>query len=125
MKQKQALMLIELVVMLLVFALAAALCLQAFAWAQTTTLQSSRKDLVYNRAQEAAEQLKNTAGDYEALGGRLENGSYHLWLEDGLVLRAEPLQLQQAGLGGARICVYDAEGSCLVQLEVCWQEEVL
>ena len=124
MKQKTSLMLLELVIMLLVFAVAAALCLQAFAWAQRATTQSSQKDLAYSRAQAAAEQLKNSAGDFEALGGKYEDGCCLMALENALTLKAQPLQLEQVGLAGARVCVYAPDGSCLAQIDVCWQEEI-
>ena len=59
MRSKASLTLMELLVMVLVFALAAALCMQVFAYAQTLSLETARRDEAVVLAQNAAELLKS------------------------------------------------------------------
>ncbi len=66
MKDKTALALIEQAVMLLVFLLAAALCLRAFAWADSASRHREAADRALTQAQSAAEQIKHRKGDLEA-----------------------------------------------------------
>lgn len=63
MKSKAPLMLIEQMIMLLVFALAAALCLQAFVKSQDISNRSEARDRAVIESQNIAETLK--AGRYE------------------------------------------------------------
>ena len=58
MRSKATLSLMELLVMVLVFALAAALCMQAFARAQAISLETMRRDEAVVLAQNGAELLK-------------------------------------------------------------------
>ena len=69
MKSKASLSLMELLVMVLIFALAAALCLQTFAKAQTISLETARQDEAVLLAQNGAELLKSgmAAPEVEAL----------------------------------------------------------
>ena len=79
MKSKAPLAMIEQIVMVLVFALAAAVCLRAFSWAGTLSQQTDAEGQVLLRAESAAEVLKSYHGDYAAamshLGGIWEDGS--------------------------------------------------
>ena len=59
MKNRTALILVELAVMLVVFALAAAACIGIFAWAQDASLESVQRDRAYLQLQTAAEVLKS------------------------------------------------------------------
>lgn len=125
MRNKAPLMLIELTVMLLILALAAALCMQGFAWADTQAQNNARKDRALVELQSAAEVLQACSGDLQAAvalhGGVLEQGNWTILLEDGTVLRAVPEQAALPNLGTARL---EAEynGAQLLQLQVCWQE---
>lgn len=82
MRNKATLSLIEQVCMLLVFALAAVLCLRAFAWADITSKRSGEMDRALLEAQNAAETLKNCRGDFAAVGERYGG----LWEEDSWVI---------------------------------------
>ena len=134
MRNKAPLALMEQLMMVLVFALAAALCLQVFIFSD----RSSRRKEAVNRAvleaQNAAEELKSVHGDFtraaELYGGsydgrtwdwsydenwKKDNGTaYHL-----LVLPADGGPML---LGSAEVTVYTAEGDVLVSLPVAWQE---
>lgn len=64
MRSKAFLSLMELLVMILVFALASALCMQVFAYAQGISLETARRDEAVVLAQNGAELLKaGTAAD--------------------------------------------------------------
>ena len=124
MKSRAPLVLMELVVMVLVFALASAVCLHAFVLSRQLSDRSLRQDEALLLAQNAAETLKLTCGDLQeaalALGGQAQNG---LWtLRQGeLLLEVRPVTLSVSGLGRAEVRVL-REGRALVTLPVGWQE---
>ena len=76
MKQKTSLLLMEQLVMILVFALAAALCLQIFAKADAISQETARRDRAVVLARNAAELLKATGGIVQGMSGSpiLQNG---------------------------------------------------
>lgn len=138
MRSKAPLALMEQLVMVLVFALAAALCVQVFVLSGQTSRWNESRDRALVEAQNAAEILKGLSGDYEAAcaacGGQwngtmwgisydeqwelAENASqaaYHLLVT--------PVDSETALLGGASIAVYAADGELLVTLPVAWQEQ--
>lgn len=126
MKNKSSLTLMELLIMLLVFALAAALCLQAFAAADRISGHSAVLDRAVLEAQNAAETLKNCGGDYEAAadlyGGTWDGGSWRVEVEDGH-LTAAPQDSPHPLTGCALITVTDGDGNELYTLPVVWQKE--
>ena len=63
MRSKAPLVLMEQAVMVLVFALAAALCLRAFVWSDQLSRQNEARDRALLEVQNAAEALKHTGGD--------------------------------------------------------------
>lgn len=146
MRSKAPLALMEQMVMLLVFALAAALCLQAFALSDRLSRREEARDRAVVLCQSAAETIRSCGGDMsealsaaaEKLGGSYEQGI--LWLDydenwepidDGLDhptaayrLEAGGAPTQVPGLGMARVWVRDGddeEGDCLFALDVAWQ----
>ena len=135
MRNKAPLALMEQTVMLLVFALSAALCLRAFAWADRISRENAARDEAVFRAQNAAQILKSCGGDYLAaanLGGGSWNGEmWHIcygsdWNETaGEVsyrLEVLPVTKRIEHLGEAAVRVCDAGGRELVKLNVSWQE---
>ena len=124
MGRRASLTLMELLVMVLVFALAAAVCLRCFAAAAVTARETDLQTRVVLLAQNGAEILKASAGD-------LETAAEELGAEasgDTLCLRQRELKLiltkensGRAGLGLGRVQV-EAEGKPLVSFPVCWQE---
>ncbi len=135
MKRNASLILLELVIMLLVFALAAALCLQAFVWADSQSRHSGRVDAAYIHIQNAAEVLKHHRGNYalaaKDLGGQWDGESWIIYYDDNwqitdtefvFCLRVEPLSSETEHLGTAQLTVTDSDGSVLAQLTVSWQE---
>lgn len=114
MKNKGSLMLMELLIMILVFALAAALCLQLFVRANILSARTARTEDAFLLAANAAEVLKATGGDFER-AGNLSPG----------VLRLELLDRsgEIPGLGQAEIRVYFEE-ELLISLDTGWQEVI-
>lgn len=122
MKPKMPKMLIELTVMLLVFALAAALCLQGFLWADGTSRQQEQKA-------EAWQQLQNHAQKIQA--APRENWETQLCFDENWQqTKEDPAYLLQvtretpenALLGAATVTVQTAAGQILAQSRICWQE---
>lgn len=136
MKNKGALVLIEQAVMLLVFALAAVLCLRAFVWADTTSKEITARDGALIQAQNAAEVLKSCAGDGE-IAAQLYGGAWdgQVWTvhynghweqvekSNEYLLVGIPIHAAQEGIGTAIVRVFRGE-DCLVRWEnhVAWQE---
>ncbi len=134
MKSKAPLTLIELAIMLAVFALAAMLCLRAFVWADAESERIAARDRAMTEAQNAAEVLKACGGDFKAAaeryGGSWDGINWTVnydadWMQrdsaERYVLTAAPAAETLVYLGAADLCVLDGE-RCLVQLEVAWQE---
>ncbi len=127
MKNKTALLLIELALLIAVFAVAAAVCLRLFAWADTTSKEDAQRDAALLHAQNAAQEIKRSRGDLEQaaqrFGGQVTGGLWEAPLEDGCVLQVEGCKTDTEYLGMARITVYDSNGLVLAQLDACWQED--
>lgn len=124
MKNKAPLALIEQIIMLLVLAVAAVLCLQAFLWADRQADLNSRADYALQQMQNTAEALKAAEGDLnaaaEVAGGSVENG---VWLQsfEGFQIKVIPQESGNALLGMASITA-ETDGDALGKLTVCWQE---
>lgn len=103
-------MLMEQLIMILVFALAAALCLQVFAKADTIARQTACRDEAVQMAQNAAELLKHTGeiGDVHS-----ENDHFSL------VIRQEESEI--SGLAQATVTV-SCDCGASFSLRTGWQE---
>ena len=133
MRSKAPLALMEQLVMVLVFALAAALCVQVFVLSDRTSRRNEARDRAVLAAQNAAEEVKSVRGDFAqaaALYGGTWNGqlwgrSYDAdWARDGddYHVLVTPADSGDALLGAAEVAVYTAEGDLLFTLPVAWQE---
>ncbi len=125
MKNKASLVLIEQAIMILVFALAAALCLQAFAWSEKSTRQTAEKDKAAVCAQNTAELVRHHCGDLEAAAAQYGGSVYeNHWTvqQDGMTVTATVEETFSPLLGQALVTVQGATGDTLVQLTVSWQE---
>ena len=109
MKNKTSLLLMEQLVMILVFALCAALCLQCFVAADRISRETGLRDEAVLLAQNTAESLKAGAPIPEA--------------PIGLTLSVEALPAEIPGLNTAEISVFNAEtGDLLICFTTGWQE---
>ena len=124
MKNRTSLVLMEQLVMVLVFALAASLCLGVFVKADQISRDTARRDEAVLLAQNGVEALKSTAGNLETaariLGGSAADGSLTVQ-SGGFVLEARIADSGIAGLGQAEISVY-TEGELIFELQTGWQE---
>ena len=112
MKHKASLLLMEQLVMILVFALAAALCLQVFARANAISEETGQRDHAVLLARNAVELLKATEGDVIAAESLSHNG-YRVMV----ISTDSPVP----GLACAEIQVSFAE-NLLFSLDTGWQE---
>lgn len=127
MKSKTPLVLMEQLVMVLVFALAAALCLRCFVRSDQLSGRNALRDEAVLCAQSAAETLKSCRGDYEQaarlLDGQWDSGKVTAQTQEGCTLLILPRETDDPLLGSADIEVYcPKEHELLFGLTVAWQE---
>lgn len=132
MKSKAPLLLMEQMVMLLVFALAAAICLQSFVLSDRMSRRGEARDRGVTLAQTAAETIRHQGGTPEAalekaapsLGGAYEPGLLTVTEGQGdetITLTARPEESGTPGLSKAALLV-EWEGETVFELTVAWQE---
>ena len=133
MRSKAPLGVIEQVIMLLVFALAAAVCLRGFVRADSISQHNRNCDLAMVQMQNAAAVLQNSGGDLmtavRIMGGQVEAECWSIhyneqWEQvemDGAFVLQAGLRASLPLMGTARITVAD-EGGQLTELMVSWQE---
>ena len=138
MKSKTPLTLMELLVMLLVFSIAAALCVQMFVTADRWSRENERMDRAVLSVQNAAETMKAVSGDLDAaaglLGGTVSEDTWILHFnEEGQMVAqkdesvydviVERLDSDQPFLGTASVTARDQNGeNTLFHITVAWQE---
>ena len=133
MRSKTPLALMEQVIMVLVFALAAALCLRAFVLSDSISRTCEERDRAVMAAQTVAETLKLTRGDYaetERTAERLlENvdvvfchSDYAETIPGTLRIIMTPAVSETELLETAEITAENEEGDIIVSLTVAWQE---
>lgn len=142
MKSKAPLALIEQTVMVLVFALSAALCIQAFVKADNISTGIEERSRAALAAQDAAELIKHSGGDMghalsgagELLGGTYEQGMLYVDYDgdwnpsDGYGayrLTAQGVPVEEPGLYKALVQVVTGdpeEPELLFELEAAWLE---
>lgn len=120
MKNRTPLMLTELLIMLLVFALAAGLCLRAFLWADSTSARSAALDRALTAAQNGAELTRHYAGDLDTAArewGGAFDGAVWTFTSNDCQVTVTLLPSQTPYLGTAQVRSGD------VELPVSWQKE--
>ena len=139
MRSKAPLAMMEQMVMILVFALAAALCLQAFVKSDQMSRESENRDRAVAIAQNAAEAIRHTGGDFERAAALL--GTDHFDVDSLCIGYDKDWEMTQElvhshyrmdihrfpsdvdGLGKARIWILDkTEDKELLSVDVAWQE---
>lgn len=146
MKSKAPLLLMEQMIMLLVFALAAALCLQAFVKSDASSRRIQNRDAAVNLVQNVAEVARSRGGDMgNALAETAEELGYHyeqglLWQDfdenwmsagtsgEGFRLEAQGVPSDVPGLNVLEIRVFTGgadgpETDILFEIETAWQME--
>ena len=137
MKNKAPLALMEQLIMILVFALAAALCLRLFVYSDRVSVSGAARDQAAAVVQNAAEALKLSGGSMESLAGLLGGeadadiwrmGYDSSWQETDEKRPAFIAEAKITGddiplMGSAEVSASTADGKPLFQVTVCWQEE--
>ncbi len=139
MRSKAPLALMEQIIMVLVFALSAALCLQVFVSADSSSRQRELRDRALTEGQSMAELTKASSGNLaqasSMYGGSLEDGVWQCLFDQdwqqtensaAAYCRLEVAPLDgEPGLGSAQVSGYSAEsGAQLFSFSIAWQEEV-
>lgn len=136
MRSKAPLALMEQLIMVLVFALAAALCLRGFSMADSMSKLNEKRDSATILAQNAAEVYKSCRGDSEKAADILGGEAGEIWriyYEKDLdmcenannaeyTVTAVIAQSQVEGLGKGVVSVFDKSGESLCTIPVSWQE---
>lgn len=125
MKSKSILSQIEFIIMVLVFALAAAVCLKVFAFSDKNSKNTELKSIALIKVQNTAEQIKNSSG--KALG---ENGLCIYFTDEWepseeetkYVLRAYRTINDTSLLGTADVAFYNGD-DIVFAVPIAWQEE--
>lgn len=125
MKNKASLVLLEQLVMILVFSLAAVLCLRLFAWSDQTSREMEQRDEAVIFCQNTVETIKaagNLEQAVEILGARQQEGIFVLWSGD---VRLEIREIPSAipGLEQAELCAFHGNSDeILCSIATGWQE---
>lgn len=126
MKNKASLALIELTIMVMIFAVSAALCLQAFVWSDLTSAKLADRDSAVLCGETVAETVKACRGDFdkaaELLNGENTDGCLQVSFDGKFQAQAQLTETENPLLGMADVAVTDGEGAELFALTVCWQE---
>ena len=134
-ESKAPLVLMEQVIMVLVFALVAALCIQAFVLSRTLSIGMTDRDHAMNVSQTLAETVKACGGDMEAvcekLDGEPDGKRLQFFYDDDWNAAKEAdasfvlVFEQEAGEGfckNGRIAVSDASGAQeIFSMKIAWQ----
>ena len=137
MKNKAPLALMEQLIMILVFALASALCLRLFVYSDQVSVSGAARDQAAAVVQNAAEALKLSGGSMESLAGLLGGeadadgwrmGYDSSWQETdekrpAFIAEAKITEDDIPLMGSAEVSASTADGKPLFQVTVCWQEE--
>ena len=126
MRSKAPLVLMEQLVMVLVFALAAALCVQVFVLSDQTSRSHEARDRAVVAAQNAAEQLERCGGDWNgSMWGVSYDKAWQMCEDQSQAayhVLVTPVESSRDLLGQAQVAVYTAEGDVLFSIPVAWQE---
>lgn len=134
-RSKAPLALMGQLLVVLFFAISAAICLQTFAKSELISESSEKRDHASRACQNVAEALISTRGDFSEtasiIGGNASEGVLTVFYDkdwnvaaDGIYqLKAVRDESQEEGLGRGKITVTYAEGKeTFFSLECAWQE---
>lgn len=124
-RSKAPLALMEQIIMILVFALAAAACLQAFVYARNLSLEGEKRDAALVHIQEVAEYTKSVHGDMDAvkkyfLAETAPDGIKVSYPEEKMELYMS-VKKENKYLEKAKISVKDTDGNIVHEITAAWQ----
>lgn len=132
-RKKTPLLLMEQLVMVLVFALSATFCIQAFVLSNQISKESQDKDRAVKVTQNIAESLIETKGDLiqlkQRFGGKIEKDTWRIdlnedWTESGDTAFFISVKKKEVKgyLGETKVIVKNQEGSIFYKQDIAWQE---
>lgn len=137
MRSKAPLVLIEQIIMLLVFSIAAAICVRAFVYADQLSLEKELRDQAIIEAQTVAETYKYYNGDKQKalneLGGTIQDnqwitywdGKWNICQENQsqykITVTSEKSNVKTMGI--AKLNVFSIDGKQILTLPIAWQED--
>jgi len=138
MKSKAPLSLMEQLIMLVVFALSAALCLQIFVFSSQVSKHCKARDHAVTEVQNVAEIVKDSCGNKEkyaaVLNGSLYDNGFLINYDENWIPSSEdqakyhitilPTNSDHPYLGTAEITAADQENDPLFSIVISWQKEV-
>ena len=124
-RSKAPLALMEQIIMILVFAQAAAVCLQAFVYSNKLSVKGERENNAVSHAQEVAEYCKMYSGNLDQVkeelsGERMQDGLRVFYEEDRMTVNLVLLE-QTDWLTKAKVCVLDCNDKEIYSLNTAWQ----
>ena len=119
MRSKTPLVLMEQLVMVLVFAMAAAICLQVFSLSDRLSKENEAKAEAALLAQNTAEELKSSYG--EALLNWEEADGIYYMEKEGYRVQVQAAETEISGLRKVELQVWQEE-EVLFEIPVAWQE---
>ena len=129
MRSKAPLILIEMLIMLTVFAFTAGLCSKAFVYSSNQADESYMRDAAVRHAENAVQIIKSCGGDMgeaaKLLGAEGHADGFAIQItEDSAVLTLTADKKDDANeyLGTAKIAVTDEEEREIFSLDACWLE---
>ena len=135
MKNKTSLLLIEQALLLLVFALASAICLRAFVWADVQSEENADCDRAMIEVQNAVEIAKTVRGDWmraaAIYGGAGNEEGWSIRYDNEwnqgpemqpFVLRVTDTESGSPFLGTASVQMWDGD-TILLETQAAWQED--
>ena len=125
-KSKAPLVLMEQLIMILVFAITAAVCIQGFVHSVSLSRQSSLQWKAVTHQQEVVEVIKANQGNLQQAAEQLEgtvtdNGLERFYLEDDMKVVVELLPTEEY-LQKANVTVYNRNKQ-IKEMEAAWQVE--
>lgn len=111
--------------MILVFALAAAVCLQAFVYANQLSSRGEKENIAATHAQEVIEMCKTCDGDWQKvvweMPGQMEGNTLEIPFEqDHMIVKVEKTDVNEY-LTNAKVVVYDNEKKEIYHVSTAWQ----
>ena len=126
MKSRSVLTQIEFTIMILIFAVSAAVCLKIFTYADTYSERNAEKNNAQIILQSSAELIKSESGNFalcaEISGGEADESSWVIIYDDGSFMKAVRVASENPLLGKAKL-QFCKNNETISALEIAWQEE--
>lgn len=124
-RSKAPLALMEQIIMILVFALTAAICLQAFVYSNLLSVKGDQENLAASHAQEVTECCKMMFGDLDRvqsqLSGERSGDSLKVSYEEDHMTVVLKITEKTDWLARANVRVLDEKGKEIYSLDTAWQ----